>query len=650
MTLPVPNLDDRTFQSLVDDAKRMVQQRCPEWTDHNVSDPGVTLIETFAYMVDQLLWRLNRVPDRTYVKFLELLGVKLQPPSAASVPLTFWLSAPQEQTITVPVGSQASTPRGESESVIFTTIDDLPIIPCSRAFAVTEINNLQVNHTDTIDADQTFGCFDAVPQVGDAFYIGLSNAVPRGAVTLRFRCTIEGVGVNPDYPPIAWEAWTGAGWEACDVERDGTGGLNRDGDVLLHLPADHTAHAAILRLNAGWVRCRVVEPFAEWTPAYSSSPRIHSVSAFTSGATMEAINADIVVDEIVGLSEGVPSQRFSVEHPPIVPVEGGYGLEVSSIEGWQSWEQVEDFALSGKDDRHFVIDENTGELVFGPAVRQPDGSVRQYGAVPQKGGAVRLPTYRSGGGSAGNVARKTITVLRSQVPFVDACSNRIAAIGGLDAERLEDAKLRGPLVLRTRHRAVTRDDYERLAEEAHARVSRARCIPAGEDGTDAGGVRVHIVPKVEENDLGAIEFGDLAPNEEVLAAVAEFLDERRTIGARVNVESARYASVSIVALLRAKPRYDSRVLEQDALRALYSYFHPLRGGPDGRGWPFGRTVSQGEAYSVLSSVPGVEAVEQVRLFPASPVEGTRDAEQTSLALDANALVFSWDHQVNVRAR
>ena len=75
MALPAPNLDDRRFQDLVDDAKRLVQQRCPEWTDHNVSDPGVTLIEPFAWMTDQLLYRLNRVPDRHYVKFLELLGV-----------------------------------------------------------------------------------------------------------------------------------------------------------------------------------------------------------------------------------------------------------------------------------------------------------------------------------------------------------------------------------------------------------------------------------------------------------------------------------------------------------------------------------------------------------------------------------------------
>ena len=84
MALPAPNLDDRRFQDLVDDAKRMVMRRCPEWTDHNVSDPGVTLIETFAFMTDQLLYRLNRVPDRLYVKFLDLIGLRLLPPTPAA--------------------------------------------------------------------------------------------------------------------------------------------------------------------------------------------------------------------------------------------------------------------------------------------------------------------------------------------------------------------------------------------------------------------------------------------------------------------------------------------------------------------------------------------------------------------------------------
>ena len=86
MPLPAPNLDDRRFQDLVDDAKRLVQRRCPEWTDHNVSDPGVTLIETFAYLVDQVLYRLNRVPERSYVTFLDLMGVELFPPGGGARP------------------------------------------------------------------------------------------------------------------------------------------------------------------------------------------------------------------------------------------------------------------------------------------------------------------------------------------------------------------------------------------------------------------------------------------------------------------------------------------------------------------------------------------------------------------------------------
>lgn len=80
MSLPSPNLDDRRFQDLVDDAKRFIQRRCPEWTDHNVSDPGVALIEAFAHMVDQLSYRLNQIPDKIHLEFLDLLGVKLLPP------------------------------------------------------------------------------------------------------------------------------------------------------------------------------------------------------------------------------------------------------------------------------------------------------------------------------------------------------------------------------------------------------------------------------------------------------------------------------------------------------------------------------------------------------------------------------------------
>ena len=137
--LPSPNLDDRRFQDLVDDAKRMVAHYCPEWTDHNVSDPGVTLIETFAFMVDELFYRLNRVPDRLYVAFLELLGVTLHPPTAASVELLMRLSAPQPDAVVIPKGTEASTRRTEEEeAVVFATTRELTVPPRRLAHVLTQ--------------------------------------------------------------------------------------------------------------------------------------------------------------------------------------------------------------------------------------------------------------------------------------------------------------------------------------------------------------------------------------------------------------------------------------------------------------------------------------------------------------------------------
>src|SRR6187549_3419714 len=131
MPLPTPDLDDRDFQSLVDEAKRLVQKTSPEWTDHNVSDPGVTLIEAFAQMVDQLIYRLNRLPDRHYVKFLELIGVRLFPPTAARGTVTCWLSAPQPATVLVRAETEVATARADLEEAIsFTTTHDLSIVPC----------------------------------------------------------------------------------------------------------------------------------------------------------------------------------------------------------------------------------------------------------------------------------------------------------------------------------------------------------------------------------------------------------------------------------------------------------------------------------------------------------------------------------------
>jgi len=172
--LPAPNLDDRTFQDLVDDGKRLVQQRCPTWTDHNVSDPGVTLIEAVAQMVDQLIYRLNRVPDLNYIKFLELIGVELRPPAAARGQTTFWLSAPQPQTVVVRGESQVATPRTDiSDPVVFSTTRELAIIPCEFAHAATQSN--QSPPVDTTELPPAPSSRNSDPAIGVTLSVRFSD-------------------------------------------------------------------------------------------------------------------------------------------------------------------------------------------------------------------------------------------------------------------------------------------------------------------------------------------------------------------------------------------------------------------------------------------------------------------------------------------
>lgn len=655
MALPTPNLDDRRFQDLVDDAKRLVQQRCPEWTDHNVSDPGVTLIEAFAYMTDQLLYRLNRVPDRHYVRFLDLIGVRLFPPAAARAPLTFYLSAPQPDTVRIAAGTRAATVRTETdEAIVFTTLEDLTVVACSLGHVATSPEGAPaVDRSGLLEKGTPFEAFSSVPKPGDALLIGLSEAVPSCTVALSMRCSIEGVGVDPTRPPIVWEAWTGDGWTGCDLESDSTGGLNRDGRVVLHVPAGHVA-SLVNRTRGGWLRARVVSPEAD-VPPYSASPRIHGVAAETVGGSAAAVNAQLaggghdgeggLSGEILGASAGVPGQRFSLLHHPVVAGDRPPVLRVSETNEWVDWVQVPDFASSGPTDRHFVLDAVAGAVLLGPGVRQPDGTLRQYGRVPPKGARLRLDAYMTGGGRRGNVAAGSISVLKSSIPFVSRVSNRRPASGGVDGEEIENAKLRGPISLRTRGRAVTTEDYEQIVLEVAPEVVRVRAIAATAPA-DQGGVRVLVVPRATDED-GRLLFERLVPAEETLARITTRLDECRVIGARVVVEPPDYRGITVVAKIQPKPRANPSKLQAEATRALYDYFNPISGGPDGSGWPFGRPVQVGEVYAVLQAVPGTALVEDVRLFGADPITGQRGTATQRLDLEPNSLVFSYEHQLMV---
>ncbi len=129
MPLPSPNLDDRTFQQLLDDCIVRIKKSCPQWTDLSPGDPGITLLELFAFLTETMIYRLNRVPEKAYVEFLRLLGVKLLPPAAARARLRFSLRSPQSKAMEIPRGTRVTVARAaaKKELPVFTTLRDASI-------------------------------------------------------------------------------------------------------------------------------------------------------------------------------------------------------------------------------------------------------------------------------------------------------------------------------------------------------------------------------------------------------------------------------------------------------------------------------------------------------------------------------------------
>ncbi|HMD70398.1 MAG TPA: baseplate J/gp47 family protein [Bryobacteraceae bacterium] len=277
MPLPLPNLDTRTWQDLVDEGTALVPRYAPDWTDQNTHDPGITLMELFAWLAEMDIYRLNQVPRRHRLKFLELVGFVPRPPEPSRAMLTF--SPVAGGPFAVPAGVQFETPAG----VPFQTLRDVPVsVAPVEAIAVDDGSGVLRDMTADWLGGIPIACMGSGLQPGAAVYLGF-GALPAGAalalgirvsscrngeaerrrildevVAQEAACRATALanpcaGAPPSTPPgalaaasaaalrhhsarIVWEAFTGV-WTALVPVSDDTRALTLDGIVELPVPA-----------------------------------------------------------------------------------------------------------------------------------------------------------------------------------------------------------------------------------------------------------------------------------------------------------------------------------------------------------------------------------------------------------------------------
>src|SRR5271166_1455615 len=382
MPLPDIQLDDRTFETLVADAKRRIPGYTPEWTDFNDSDPGITLVQLFAWLEEMILYRLNKVPDKNFVEFLKLIGIELNPPTPATGELTFHLSSPGPTSppgsppntdalvALVPQGTEVSTTQPDADGpIIFET--DLPISVVGATLQALQSFDgalfKLVDQSNAIDG-QFFYPFGPLPQAQAAFYLGFDRSFPTNAgpylLTIHaYTADLieEGQGLGADLktptPPVVavWEYWAGAatGWQPLNPSSDTTDRLTRNGTVTFAGPANPAAIQLGLLRNPGdpalfWLRYRIDSVLP---PGYEVAPRLEDVLINTVTAT----NVVTKTDEILGASDGSPNQSFLLANKPVL--QDGFLLQVDEGDGngFQPWTMVDNFAGSTRTDKKFTL-------------------------------------------------------------------------------------------------------------------------------------------------------------------------------------------------------------------------------------------------------------------------------------------------------
>lgn len=129
MPIPLPNLDDRRYSDLVEEMQTLLPRYAREWTDHNVSDPGIMLIELFAWLTEALIYRLNRIPEASVARMLDLLGIGFQTARPATVCLSVAAEGLYDDLL-LPKGTPLrAKPDQGSSTLPFETLKDLELTP-----------------------------------------------------------------------------------------------------------------------------------------------------------------------------------------------------------------------------------------------------------------------------------------------------------------------------------------------------------------------------------------------------------------------------------------------------------------------------------------------------------------------------------------
>ncbi len=760
MSISLLNLDDRRWSDLVEEGLALIPFYSPDWTDHNIHDPGVTFVELFAWLAEMDIYQVDRIPESHLRKFLALVGGAPEPPRPSQTVLS--LATNDDDPVLLPATLEFEGEDSFGRTTRFRILSDLAVVRAELQAIQRRDRRGFHDLTDRWRRGEFVEIFGDDPGIGDELYLGfdrplsldvaislfftvsdpLESAESRARLLNEMKARAETCR-SPHTPPaceamgsqdgnektagrtplqlahhsvrLVWEFLAdGNSWEPLRTERgevdDEARALTLNGRVLIK-PSSPMAQGRIgeasqslyylrARIAAGGYdappvlrRLDVNASLAEqatpdstnalsWIIAAAATVegrapnagqnarfkfRLNDKGEIDRLAFVEAPEApELRALEFVANTAGAPG-RFSVEATPLGRGDGRpnqrlrlpekpalrTGFQLFTIEEgqWRDWEQRSDFDASRGGDAHFLLDPTEGLITFGDGARgrvAPDGAliIARYDATRAEAGNLLANQITRLADTPHNRAILRLPLGAPGASRFEAFKKRLAGIvnpspakGGAAAETLAQAIGRAIESVEKTPRAVTLGDYEALAlQTAGARLARAEAranLHPNFPCLNAPGVITVIA-------LPYLPLKRPTPSPGLLRLVNDYLARRRVIGARVMVVGPSYLELAVRAKVVARSGVNKAELRRRVADSLDRFFHPLIGGPAGKGWPFGRDVFRSEVLQVIDETEGVDHALSLEL-----IAGDGAPQCGNVCLAPMELVAAGAHQIEV---
>ncbi|MGH9238579.1 MAG: putative baseplate assembly protein [Vicinamibacterales bacterium] len=663
MPLPPPPVALLSYRQLVREALERVPSHTPEWTNLNDADPGVTIVQLFAFIAETLSYRADLIPERNRRKFLQLLDVPLLPAQPAQGLVTFGTRRGPLTVTTLPGETEVTAGR-----VPYRTRDGLQVLPIEgRLYYKASLDAARQQDVERLytrlygDLTQAGARLDFYetrpfnpPETGVTLpHLDLAAQTTDGAMWLALLAR-EGESPDAVRPVIANQVLTLAVLPALDEtsramparRAAGAGvsaGLSFDlprlvGTDVVYDRLD-ARPSADLALHPGTVELRLpgadrlawredldpLEPgVGELPPTLAESQdgerlitwirvRTPQGAARLSGIWIngsEVTQRAWVAAESLPAGTGEPGQRVVLAHTPVLP-----DTLILAVNG-ERWQRVDDLFAAGPE-----IPQAAPRLAGTAVPAVATASSRAFTLDPESGeircgdgfhgmrwprGSAIVASYAYGGGRQGVVGIGAITRGPS-LPAGMQVVNPAPTWGGSDAESVTDAEHRIPRWLRHRDRLVTEEDFREIVwATPGVELGRVDVLPLYHPrraGVAPGVVTLLLVPLFD-----ATHPDNPEPDRLFLEAVCRHLEPRRLVTTELFLTGPEYRDLIVSVGVDVVPGQDQGPVIERAGIEVRRFLSPLAGGFEGRGWPLDKDVDVGEVLAAVARVPGIARV------------------------------------------